>query len=118
MKTAAVLCIIATGAAAQDCPTADDLETGVRLVRDAPFSTSFFHRRSGELLVVDRQMNRDGIRVEDTTTYQHPLIPAVRESGADTLEISIEQDPSQIDRRSGPLRSRCPLTARSLNPAS
>lgn len=49
MRLALVFTILATGAVAQDCPTAADLETGVRLTRTDPAFALLFRKTDGVL---------------------------------------------------------------------
>ncbi len=88
MKLAAALCLVASGAVAQDCPTPDDLDTGITLsLADGSFSMRTTSVRDG-IEVTSNSVNANGEVFSSTATFAHPLaLPLVVNPNGPTLAV-------------------------------
>lgn len=79
------------------CPTAADLDEGVRVTRFEPFFSSVFTRQ-GDSLHEARVMDRDGLPEEVSTVYAHPLaVQRTLRGDGRTFEFVFTEDTGLID---------------------
>mgnify|MGYP006921610234 CR=1 FL=1 len=101
MRLALALSLIATGAVAQDCPTAADLENGIRLTRNEPFF-SILQTATPEGLTEARIMDRGAGPEAVSSVYAHPLTVVRRISAGGVLELAYADDTAELNSLPGP----------------
>ncbi|NBD29818.1 MAG: hypothetical protein GVY31_07260 [Alphaproteobacteria bacterium] len=101
MRLACILSLVATGAVAQDCPTAEDLDDGIRLTRVDPYFSVVMTRDEDDLSEA-RVMTRDGLPEAVSTRYAHALTVTHREGAGGTLSLDYARDTSGLDQLPGP----------------
>ncbi|RYG89525.1 hypothetical protein EU803_17500 [Loktanella sp. IMCC34160] len=90
----------ASSVAAQDCPTAEDLETGIRLTRTDPLF-SVVLTRTPDGISEARVMERDGVPEDVSSVYSHGLTVTRRIGAGGTLELRYDRDTTELDSLPG-----------------
>lgn len=85
-----------TSLAQAACPTAGDLATGVKLIRDTPFFGSVF-TRNGTVVAEQRLRATNGDLSPAKSLYPHPLIIGRRESDRGVLELRYVEDTNALN---------------------
>ncbi len=114
MRLACILSLVATGAVAQDCPTAEDLDEGIRLTRFDPHF-SIVMKREDDGLSEARVLTRNGTPEQVSTRYGHALTVTHRDGGGGTLELDYAKDTRELDQLPGPRNWTSAVTLRSGN---
>ena len=97
MRLALALCALATGAAAEGCPTAADLAGGIRL-EQASGQMTIVTRREGDELRVDSDIRFDGGGGQQTVAYyEHPLAMTHRTDSRDGPLAEYSRDPAELN---------------------
>lgn len=95
MRLAACLVFLAGGATAQGCPTAADLEDGVRLTRIEPFF-SIVMTKTPDGLAEARVMQQNGQPEAVSSTYAHPLTVSGRIASNSNLTVTYQNDTAAL----------------------
>lgn len=93
---AALVVAAPLAAAAQTCPTGDDVETGVQLTRTAPFFSVVFTQTENGLAEA-RVQDQGGVVQDVDTVYQHPLAVSERRGPNGNLSVNYARDPAALD---------------------
>lgn len=97
LKTSFVLLFLTCGvtiAFAQDCPTSDDLETGIRLTRHDPSFVSVFRRDAGDLS--ERRESRGRV-IHTRETHALMTVERWEEGQNNHMRLSYDANPAELD---------------------